>query len=73
MQLTVVDRHGGHLDFVCGGRVIVQAQKHDDGSLVVGFVDRALLPKWSDVPSWYPCEAAIAQAIERSGASENIR
>ena len=64
-MITVAD-HGSVKSFILNGRIVVQAEQQASGALVPGFVDKALVPGWSDVPSWYPCEQAIADAIEKA-------
>ncbi len=66
-NVHVVDHDDGTKDFIRhpDGRILLQTSTDKGGQLWVGFVDKTLLPNWPKVPSWYPVEQAVEEAIQR--------
>jgi hypothetical protein len=66
-EIRIVDNPDGCLDFVRhpDGKILVQTQSDKLGRLWVKYADKEILPNWSEVPSWYPVEQAVREAIER--------
>jgi len=66
MDVRIVDNPDGYLDFIRhpDGKVLVQTQSDKEGHLWVKYFDKEVLPKWPEVPSWYPNEYAVSAAID---------
>ena len=66
MDVRVVDNPDGYLDFIRhpDGKILVQTQSDKQGRLWIKYVNKALLPNWPEVPSWYPVEQAVNEAID---------
>ena len=73
--IRVVDNPDGCLDFVrhLDGEILVQTQSDKLGRLWVKYANKEILPRWLDVPAWYPVEQAVSYAIELSDAIERWR
>jgi len=66
VNVRVVDNPDGYLDFIRhpDGKILVQTQSDKSGRLWIKYVDKVILPNWPEVPSWYPVEQAVSEAID---------
>jgi len=67
MDVRIVDHPNGYLDFIRhpDGKILVQTRSDTTGRLWIKYVDKAILPNWPEVPSWYPVEQAVSEAIDK--------
>ena len=66
LEIRVVEHGDSGKDFIreSDGRILLQTS--GNRQMYIGFVDVELLPEWPKIPSWYPCEQAIEDAIKRA-------
>ena len=67
LDVRVVDQPNSAKSFIrhSDGKILLQTSSDEIGRMHIGFVDKHLLPNWPKVPSWYPVEVAILDAINK--------